>query len=343
MFTIKWNNDEVIILDQRELPLKEKYSTYKHYSGVARSITDMEIRGAPAIGVAAAMGIALAGINIEADKFDKFKEEMNGVFDLFASTRPTAVNLFWSIERMKRILHGENNVQAARERLKKEAIDILNEDIEANKKMGKLGSTFLEDGDVVMTHCNAGALATGGYGTALGVIRAAVEEGKQIMVYSCETRPYLQGARLTSWELMKDNIPVTVITDNMSGYFMKSGIIKKVIVGADRIAANGDTANKIGTYMHAVLARENHIPFYVAAPVSTIDPDTQKGSDIPIEERGVDEVAYIKNEPILPQGVFVRNPAFDVTPAEYISAIITERGIIEKPNEDKVKEFLGNN
>lgn len=340
MYTIKWNGDSVSILDQRLLPLKEVYNTYSHYTGVVHSIMDMEIRGAPAIGVAAAMGIALASKNITVDKIENFKLEMQNVYDQFSATRPTAVNLFWAINRMKNVSENISSIQQAREELEKEAVKIYDEDIEINKTIGKNGSSFLEDGDVVMTHCNAGALATAGFGTALGVIRAAIEEGKKIEVYACETRPYLQGARLTAWELHNDNIPVTLITDNMAGYFMKNGTIKKVVVGADRIALNGDTANKIGTYSHSVLAKEHKIPFYIAAPVSTMDPEIKTGNDIPIEERGVDEVAYIQAVQIAPEGIQIKNPAFDVTPAGNITAIITEKGVIENPGDNGISYVL---
>jgi len=340
MYTIKWNGDSVTILDQRLLPVKEVYNTYRHYSDIADSIRNMETRGAPAIGITAAMGIALAAKNIELNSIDGFKEEMNRVCDIFTATRPTAVNLFAAIDRMKKIIQHENDINAIRQLLEKEALAVFNEDVEANMAMGKNGSKYLSDGDVVMTHCNAGALATGGYGTALGVIRAAVSEGKNIQVYACETRPYLQGARLTAWELSRENIPVTLITDSMSGHFMRSGIIKKVIVGADRIALNGDVANKIGTYSHAVLARENGIQFYVAAPVSTLDPNTKTGDAIVIEERGVEEVAYIMGVQIAPEGVSIRNPAFDVTPAKYIAAIITEKGIVDNPAAQGIGKLL---
>jgi methylthioribose-1-phosphate isomerase len=340
MYTIKWNGDSVTILDQRLLPAKEVYNTYRHFSDIANSIRDMETRGAPAIGIAAAMGIALAAKNILNNNIDRFRDEMNHVCDIFAATRPTAVNLFAAINRMKKVYQSGNDGSAICQFLEKEAIAIYNEDIEANKAMGRNGSRYLSDGDVVMTHCNAGALATGGYGTALGVIRAAVDEGKSIHVYACETRPYLQGARLTAWELSQDNIPVTLITDSMSGHFMHTGIIKKAIVGADRIAANGDVANKIGTYNHAVLARENGIPFYVAAPLSTLDPDTKTGDDIIIEERSVEEVAYIKDVQIAPEGISIRNPAFDVTPAKYVTAIITEKGVLENPAAQGIGKFL---
>jgi methylthioribose-1-phosphate isomerase len=340
MFTIKWEDDAVVILDQRRLPASEVYNRCSHFTGVVAAIQDMEIRGAPAIGVAAAMGIALAARNIEDGKVERFKDRMRTAMDLFAASRPTAVNLFWAIGRMKKILEGEGDIAAIREKLRAEALKIYEEDIAANREMGRLGNRFIDDGDTVMTHCNAGALATAGYGTALGVIRAAVEQGKKIKVLACETRPYLQGARLTAWELMQDGIDVTVITDNMSGHFMSRGAVNKVIVGADRIAANGDTANKIGTYMHSVLAREHSIPFYVAAPLSTLDPAIATGSDIPIEERSVDEVALIGDRLIVPDGVSIRNPSFDVTPAKNITAIITEKGIIEHPADRGIVGFL---
>ncbi len=340
METVKWNGDSVIILDQRLLPMKEEYHTYTDYFEVAEAITSMETRGAPAIGITAGMGIALGAKKMKATTLPAFKEEMNRIFECFAATRPTAVNLFWTINRMKKILSEINDINEAVRRFESEALLILKEDIAANKQMGKNGSRFIQDGDVVMTHCNAGALATGGYGTALGVIRAAVEEGKKIEVFACETRPYLQGARLTTWELLKDNIPVTLITDNMSGFFMKNGTIKKIIVGADRIAKNGDTANKIGTYTHSVLAKEHNIPFYVAAPISTLDPQTETGDKIVIEYRSIDEVAYIKNVQIAPEGVKILNPSFDVTPAQNISAIITEKGVIEKPAGKGIMELF---
>jgi methylthioribose-1-phosphate isomerase len=340
MFSIRWDGESVTILDQRLLPNKEIYNTYRYYRDIANSIRNMEIRGAPVIGIAAAMGIALAAKYSKVTALDDFKEEILSVCDIFAATRPTAVNLFISIKRMKKIIQQGNEVSMIRQQLEQEALTIYNEDVEANKAIGKNGSRFINDGDVIMTHCNAGALATGAYGTALGVIRAAAEEGKKIKVFVCETRPYLQGARLTAWELLHDNIPVTLITDSMSGYFMKTGIIKKVIVGADRIAANGDVANKIGTYTHAVLAKEHGIPFYVAAPVSTLDPETKNGNDIPIEERSVEEVAYINNEQIAPEGISIRNPAFDVTPVKYISAIITDKGVIENPSSVGIGKLL---
>jgi methylthioribose-1-phosphate isomerase len=339
-YTIKWNEDSVSMLDQRLLPLQEKYNTYASYMDVADAIREMVIRGAPAIGIAAGMGIALAAKKIEAANVEDYRNRMAEVFEIFAKTRPTAVNLFWAINRMKALVQGAGDIQEIRARLEKEAIAMLEEDVAVNRKIGKNGSVFIESGDTVMTHCNAGALATGGYGTALGVIRAAVAEGKKIEVFACETRPYLQGARLTAWELLQDNIKVTLITDNMAGHFMRTGVIKKVIVGADRIAANGDTANKIGTYTHSVLARENKIPFYVAAPLSTLDPNTPSGEAIPIEERSIDEVAYLAGTQIVPEGVFIKNPSFDVTPARNITAIITEAGVIENPAEKGIRGIL---
>ncbi len=286
------------------------------------------------------MGIALAAKKITATSISEFKEQMSRVFDTFAATRPTAVNLFWTINRMRKITGAGADVEELKAALEREALAIYDEDIATNRAIGKNGAKFLADGDVVMTHCNAGALATGGYGTALGVIRAAIEEGKKISVFACETRPYLQGARLTTWELFRDGIEVTLITDNMAGHFMKTGAIKKIIVGADRIAANGDTANKIGTYTHSVLAKEHGIPFYVAAPVSTLDPETKTGSDIVIEERSIQEVAYIKGVQIAPEGVFIRNPSFDVTPSGNITAIITEKGVIENPANSGIMELF---
>jgi methylthioribose-1-phosphate isomerase len=332
MFTIKWNGDSVTILDQRLLPKNEEYHTYRYFGDVADAIRNMETRGAPLIGVTAGMGIALAAKHTGATSLDKFISEMDSVCDIFAATRPTAINLFKVINRMKNIIHEGRDVAETRQLLEKEAVSLFNADVEANRALGKNGSKYLRDGDVVMTHCNAGALATSGYGTALGVIKAAVEEGKHIQVFACETRPYLQGARLTAWELSIDNIATTVITDSMSGHFMRTGVITKVIVGADRITANGDVVNKIGTYTHAVLASENGIPFYVAAPVSTFDPETKSGDEVVIEERSIDEVAYIGAEQIVPEGIFIRNPAFDVTPVKYVTAIITDRGIIDNPS-----------
>lgn len=328
--TIEWKDDKVVMIDQRLLPSEEVYNDYDSYEGVAEAIREMVVRGAPAIGVAAAMGIALGSRSSEAETMDDFEEEFNQICDHIGATRPTAVNLFWAIERMKKVFtdNREEGIDALKGILKQEALKVCHEDIEINRAIGKNGGALLENGDKVLTHCNAGALATAGYGTALGVIRGAVESGKKIAVYADETRPFLQGARLTAWELMKDGIHVMVITDNMSGHFMKKGDINAVVVGADRIAANGDVANKIGTYMVAVLAKRHAIPFYVAAPLSTIDMSIADGSFIPIEERTPREVTHIKDNMITPEGVGILNPAFDVTPNELVTAIITEKGVV---------------
>jgi len=339
--TIEWTDAGVVMLDQKRLPAEEIYHTYDDYEGVAEAIRSMIIRGAPAIGVAAAMGLAL-GVKNAADKSPSIEEldrEFETMCSVMAATRPTAVNLFWAIDRMKAVYarvrpHG---IEAIRNALIDEAAAAYREDIEANRAMGRAGQALIPDGARVLTHCNAGALATAGYGTALGVIRAAVEAGKKISVFADETRPWLQGARLTAWELAHDGIPVTVITDNMAGHFMKKGEIDCVIVGADRIAANGDVANKIGTYSVAVLAKENGIPFYVAAPVSTLDLSIPDGSHIPIEERNPDEVRMIQGVAITPQGIPAANPAFDVTPARYVGAIITERGVVHALYEESLR------
>jgi len=327
--TIEWKNGIVSMLDQTKLPIEVVYFDCKTYQDVAKGIKDLIIRGAPAIGVAAAMGIALGVKDIKANDFAGFYNEMEKICSHIGSTRPTAVNLFWAIERMKKVAtaNKEKPVNAIKDILFEESNRILTEDIAANMAMGKHGSQFIKTGDTILTHCNAGALATAGYGTALGVIRAAKEEGKEIKVFADETRPVLQGARLTAWELMEDGINVTLITDNMAGYFMKKGMINLCVVGADRIARNGDAANKIGTYSVAVLAREHGIPFYVAAPVSTIDFNIPSGDHIPIEERNPSEVSHVFGKvQIAPSKVNIANPAFDVTPAKYIAAIITEKG-----------------
>lgn len=327
--TIEWRDDAVIMIDQTRLPAEEIYVSFTDFNSVAEAIRGMIIRGAPAIGVAAAMGIALGARDIIADTFDTFYRQLENVCDVMARTRPTAVNLFWAIERMKKVANDnrDKSLLKVREVLKQEAIRIEAEDLTICKNIGKWGSTLIPEGATILTHCNAGGLATAGYGTALGVIRAAHEAGKNIKVFADETRPWLQGARLTTWELMKDSIPVTLISDNMAGFFMNRGQITCCVVGADRIAANGDTANKIGTYSVAVLAKENNIPFYVAAPISTLDLKLSDGSKIPIEERATSEVTHIKGIAIAPEGVLVRNPSFDVTPARYITAIITEHGV----------------
>ncbi len=345
--TIEWKDGVVRMLDQTRLPLEVTFFECKTYQDVAKGIKGLIIRGAPAIGVAAAMGVALGaqGINTQTfeTSFETFYAEIEKICRHIGATRPTAVNLFWALERMKRTVmeNREKPLNVIKDLLVSEAKRILAEDIEANRTMGRHGGQFIKDGDTILTHCNAGALATGGYGTALGVIRAAREDGKNIRVFADETRPVLQGARLTAWELMEDSIPVTLITDNMAGYFMKKGMINLCIVGADRIARNGDVANKIGTYSVAVLAREHGIPFYVAAPVSTIDFTIPSGEQIPIEERNPTEVTHICGKiQIAPSNVNIANPAFDVTPGRYIMAIITERGAF-KPGDIWKLETVG--
>ncbi|HEX9023854.1 MAG TPA: S-methyl-5-thioribose-1-phosphate isomerase [Geobacteraceae bacterium] len=328
--TIEWRDNRVVMLDQTRLPGEEVYNEYGDFKAVAEAIRGMVIRGAPAIGVAAAMGVALGARDIVADTFESFFRQLSNVCDTLAKTRPTAVNLFWAIERMKRVAEANNgkSLDAIREILKAEAIRVEEEDLAICRAIGRHGATLVEKGASILTHCNAGGLATAGYGTALGVIRAAHEAGKNIRVFADETRPWLQGARLTAWELMKEGIPVTLIADNMAGWIMRKGEIDLCVVGADRIAANGDTANKIGTYSVAVLAKENNIPFYVAAPISTFDLSLKGGDDIPIEERHSREVTHLQGLPVAPEGVSVRNPAFDVTPAGYITGIITEKGVV---------------
>lgn len=334
--TIQWTDAGVVMIDQTRLPQEEVYVTCTTYEQVADAIRSMIIRGAPAIGVAAAMGIALGMQHASTE------EEFHRICETLAATRPTAVNLFWAIDRMKRVYKQikDRPVEEVRRRLVDEAIQIRLEDIAINEAIGRNGADLLPDGKTVLTHCNAGALATAGYGTALGVIRAAVSAGKRIDVFADETRPFLQGARLTVWELQHDGIPATLITDNMAGHFLHSGRIGAVVVGADRVAANGDVANKIGTYSVAVLAKENGVPFYVAAPVSTLDLSLPSGDRIPIEERASDEVTHLRGIAVAPQGVNVRNPAFDVTPHRYVSAIITERGIARPPYSESLKALL---
>ncbi len=329
--TLYWTDEGVVMIDQRRLPTQELYPVFRTYEDVAGAIKDMVIRGAPAIGIAAAMGVALGARDIKTDDPDAFEIEFDSICDLLASTRPTAVNLFWAIERMKTLFTKLRNEQlpltSIRQRLIDEAKRMHTEDVDINQRMGQFGADLIDDGARVLTHCNAGALATAGYGTALGVIRAAVEAGKSVAVLADETRPFLQGARLTAWELSKDGIPVTLITDSMAGHFMKQGEVDCVIVGADRIAANGDVANKIGTYSVAVLAKENGIPFYVAAPISTLDLSIASGDEIPIEERHSDEVTHVGGVQLAPAGIVIANPAFDVTPNRYVTAIITELGV----------------
>jgi methylthioribose-1-phosphate isomerase len=327
--TIEWRNGRVVMLDQRLLPTREVYRVYSTHRDVAQAIKDMVVRGAPAIGVAAAMGIALGARTLRSDAARDFER----LCRTFAATRPTAVNLFWAIERMRRVFarNRHRSPDTLRMLLEREALAIHDEDVAANRSLGRHGAALVEDGSTVMTHCNAGALATAGYGTALGIIRAAVEDGKRIQVIACETRPFLQGARLTAWELKKDRIPVTLITDNMAGHVMQRGRVSCVIVGTDRTAANGDVANKIGTYGLAVLAHRHSIPFYVAAPVSSIDFECPDGEHIPIEERSAREVTHVFDRQIAPSGVRVMNPAFDVTPCELVTAIVTERGVARQP------------
>lgn len=331
--TVFWENDAVVMIDQKSLPVKEQYLTCRNHEEVVAAIKDLTVRGAPAIGVAAALGIAL-GVSRLSDPFPKdLRRKFYSICDQFSQTRPTARNLFWAIERMKKRFEELSGLSSdvIKKSLVKEAIRVTEEDIAVNRQMGAHGRTLIQDGDHILTHCNAGALATAGYGTALGVIRAAHEEGKKIHVFVDETRPVLQGARLTAWELMQEKIPATLITDNMAGFLMKQGKISRIIVGADRIAANGDAANKIGTYSIAILANVHGIPFYIAAPLSTIDLAIKTGDQIPIEERQDSEVTHFHGVRTAPEGMPVYNPAFDVTPHRYISAIITEAGIVTAP------------
>jgi methylthioribose-1-phosphate isomerase len=333
--TIAREADAVVMIDQRKLPAQEIYVRCKTAAEVARAIRTMVIRGAPAIGVAAAMGIALGMRKSKTTGTQKFAAEFQNVCDLMAATRPTAVNLFWAIDRMKRTfsaaIQAGESVDQIKDRLDHEAELIHDEDVASCRAMGAFGAEVVPPDAKILTHCNAGALATAGYGTALGVIRGAVEQGKTVAVFADETRPFLQGARLTAWELVRDGIDTTVITDNMAGALMRQGKVNFIVVGADRIAANGDTANKIGTYTVAVLAREHQIPFYVAAPLSTIDLKTPDGQHIPIEERNAKEVTHVGGSRLTPEGAHVWNPAFDVTPNQLIAGIITERGIFRAP------------
>jgi methylthioribose-1-phosphate isomerase len=337
--TLRWRNNQLEMIDQRCLPSVIQYLSYSDAQTVAEGIQKMVVRGAPAIGVAAAYGVALEAQKCVSLNTADFNKRMAQSFEVLAASRPTAVNLFWALNRMRdrfaEVSYREN-VLAAR-LLLDEAHAIYNEDIEINKKMGAFGASILDNGMCVLTHCNAGALATAGHGTALGVIRSAVAKGKKITVFADETRPFLQGARLTAWELSEDGIDTTLITDNMSGHFMKSGEIDAVIVGTDRVAANGDVANKIGTYMVAVLAKAHNIPFYVACPLSTIDLSIPSGDDIPIEERCSNEVTGYGDIRWAPENIQVRNPSFDVTPARLVTALITEKGIVYSPNDEKLK------
>ena len=336
--TIQWTDAGGVMIDQTRLPREEVFVTCRDYREVAEAIRRMVIRGAPAIGVAAAMGIALGMRDADPTRLDA---EFDTIAATLAATRPPAVNLFWAIDRMRRVYVEVRGCPAAeiRARLVEEARRIRLEDIAINEAIGRHGAPLVPDGKTVLTHCNAGALATAGYGTALGVVRAAIAAGKRIDVFADETRPFLQGARLTVWELERDSIPATLITDNMAGHFLKSGRIGCVVVGADRIAANGDVANKIGTYGVAVLAHENGVPFYVAAPVSTLDLELPSGDQIPIEQRSGDEVTHLFGIAIAPEGIRVENPAFDVTPNRYVTAIITERGVARPPYGESLRRI----
>jgi methylthioribose-1-phosphate isomerase len=341
--TIAWEDDAIVMVDQRKLPGQEVYVRCRTAPEVARAIKSMVIRGAPAIGVAAAMGLAIGMRRSSATGTQKFTAEFTKLCTLMAATRPTAVNLFWAISRMKHalsdgLLAGESTSQLV-ERLEREARAIHDEDIACCREIGRHGGALVPDkpgGARVLTHCNAGALATAGYGTALGVIRGAIEQGKAVTVYADETRPFMQGARLTAWELVRDGIETTVITESMAGPLMRAGKVDFIVVGADRIAANGDVANKIGTYTLAVMAHEHGVPFYVAAPLSTIDPATPDGARIPIEERDGREVSHVGPTRLTPEGARIWNPAFDVTPAKYVTGIITDRGVLRAPYLDSI-------
>jgi methylthioribose-1-phosphate isomerase len=336
--TIQWTDEGVVMIDQTRLPREERYVTCRGYQEVAEAIQRMVIRGAPAIGVAAAMGIALGVRQASEQNLDA---QFHEICDTLARTRPTAVNLFWAIDRMKKAYEPVRGrpIDEIRRRLIEEAQRIRLEDIEINRAIGRHGAGLVPAGKSVLTHCNAGALATAGYGTALGVVRAAIESGKSIDVLAGETRPFLQGARLTIWELQHDQIPATLITDSMAGHFLKSGRVGCVLVGADRIAANGDVANKIGTYSLAVLAKENQVPFFVAAPISTLDLTLTSGDQIPIEERASSEVTHLAGVPVAPESTPVQNPAFDVTPHQYVTAIITERGVARPPYTESLRRL----
>jgi methylthioribose-1-phosphate isomerase len=338
--TIEWRDNCVIMLDQRLLPHKEIRRICRDHEEVAQAIREMVIRGAPAIGVAAAMGVALGAWKSREKNFD---QQFERILAALSKTRPTAVNLFWALERMRKVYtdNRSRGVQTVQRLLKQEAQKIYKEDIAANRQLGKFGASLLGNARQVMTHCNAGALATAGYGTALGVIRALHESGKQVEVWVNETRPFLQGARLTAWELKKEKIPATLVTDSMAGYLMQEGRIDAVVVGCDRVAANGDVANKIGTYAIAVLAKRHGIPFYVAAPTSSIDLNCPSGKAIPIEQRDPKEVSHIFGRSLAPKGIRIFNPAFDVTAQDLISAIITEKGVIHPPYQQNIRAHVG--
>lgn len=342
MKAIRWLNNKIEIIDQTRLPQQEVYLQLFSYQEVAQAINGMKVRGAPMIGVTAAYGIALGAQAIETDSQDKFLAELRHIAEVLASTRPTAVNLFRAIERMTAAAQVQKDITSMKAALIAEAKKIHTGEKQATKQISRFGAEIIGDGFTILTHCNAGALATAGYGTALGVIKAAKAQGKRIHVIATETRPLLQGARLTVWELMHEDIEVTLITDSMAGHFMSRGDVSCIIVGADRIAANGDVANKIGTYTLAVLAKENTIPFYVAAPTTTIDIRLSSGAEIPIENRGPEEITHIQGVLVAPDGVQVANPAFDVTPHRYVSAIITEKGIVKKPYQVSLSKLFGN-
>ena len=341
--TLEWTESGVRFIDQTKLPTDETYVTCTTYGQVADVIRNMVVRGAPAIGVAAAMGVALGVKDSKAESVGELKQDFDQICEVIGQTRPTAINLFWAIRRMRDKFEQlrMRSLAQIKQALIDEALRMHAEDIAANRAMGGFGAALMPESGGVLTHCNAGALATCGYGTALGVIRAAVEQGKKIHVFADETRPFLQGSRLTAWELMKDGIPTTVISDNMAGAMMKQGKISAIVVGADRIAANGDVANKIGTYTLAILAKAHGIPFYVAAPFSTIDLDTPDGSKIPIEQRSPREITHMAGKQMTPDGVEIENPAFDVTPATYVTAIVTERGIVRAPYMEALRQLAG--
>ena len=340
MKIIEWQDNKIRLLDQTRLPLEIFFLEITDYTQMAEAIKSLRIRGAPAIGVAAAYGLALAAQSIAAETKQEFLSRLNAAAETLAATRPTAVNLFWAWDRMMRVARSGSDLVEIKAALVEESKCIERETGEVDRQIGQLGAELIRDGFTILTHCNAGALATAGYGTALGVIKAAREQGKRIEVFADETRPLFQGARLTVWELMREQIPTTLITDSMAGYFLRQGRIDCVITGADRIAANGDVANKIGTYSIAVLAHENAVPFYVAAPISTIDLSLKSGDEIPIEVRNPDEVTCIREVRIAPHEVCVANPAFDVTPHRYITALVTEKGIIREPYANSLEVLL---
>ncbi len=340
--TIEWKGDRIRLLDQRRLPQEARYLDCKEASSIAQAIRTMAIRGAPAIGIAAAMGIALAAKKIQSNQSEVFRKSLQKVVQQMRATRPTAVNLFWAVDRMKKLLDQVHSygVDKTKARLEQEAVRIYEEDLQINRKIGDKGKILIRDGDGVLTHCNAGGLATAGFGTALGVIHAAWDQGKRFCVFVDETRPLLQGSRLTAWELIQAKIPATVLADNMAAWLMQKGEINLVLVGADRIARNGDTANKIGTYGLAVLSKWHNLPFYVAAPTSTLDLSLASGRDIPIEERAAEEVTHIGGKRVTPKGVRALNPAFDVTPHSLIHGIITEKGIVREPFHKNLKRMF---